>query len=81
MIVKSYEIQKKRIDILKYNLFLVYGENIGLKKDIKKKIQFEIKQKNTNIEISSLYESDILEDANNFYCNPIAYHTDKCQNS
>jgi len=67
MIVKSYEIQKKRIDILKYNLFLVYGENIGLKKDIKKKIQFEIKQKNTNIEISSLYESDILEDANNFY--------------
>ena len=67
MIVKSYEIQKKRIDILKYNLFLVYGENIGLKKDIKKKIQFEIKQKNTNIEISSLYESDILEDTNNFY--------------
>ena len=67
MIVKSYEIQKKRIDILKYNLFLLYGENIGLKKDIKKKIQFEIKQKNTNIEISSLYESDILEDANNFY--------------
>ena len=67
MIVKSYEIQKKRIDILKYNLFLVYGENIGLKKDIKKKIQFEIKQKNTNIEISSLYEDDILEDTNNFY--------------
>lgn len=67
MIVKSYEIQKKRIDILKYNLFLLYGENIGLKKDIKKKIQFEIKQKNTNIEISSLYESDILEDTNNFY--------------
>ena len=65
MIVKSYEIQKKRIDIFKYNLFLLYGENIGLKKDIKKKIQLEIKQKNTNIEISSLYESDILEDTNN----------------
>ena len=43
MIVKSYEIQKKRDVILKYNLFLLYGENIGLKKDIKKNIQFELK--------------------------------------
>ena len=45
MIVKSYEIQKKRIDILKYNLFLVYGENIGLKKDIKKKNSIRNKTK------------------------------------
>ena len=58
MIVKSYEIQKKRDVILKYNLFLLYGENIGLKKDIKKNIQFEIKQKNNNVEISSLYENE-----------------------
>ena len=67
MIVKSYEIQKKRDVILKYNLFLLYGENIGLKKDIKKNIQFEIKQKNNNVEISSLYENDILENTNDFY--------------
>jgi len=68
MIVKSYEIQKKRDVILKYNLFLLYGENIGLKKDIKKNIQFEIKKNNNNsVEISSLYENDILENTNDFY--------------
>ena len=68
MIVKSYEIQKKRDVILKYNLFLLYGENIGLKKDIKKNIQFEIKNNNNNsAEISSLYENDILENTNDFY--------------
>ena len=31
MILKSYEIQKKISDLLKYNLFLTYGENTGLK--------------------------------------------------
>ena len=36
MIVKSYEILKKNFDLL--NLFLVYGENIGLKKDVIKSI-------------------------------------------
>ena len=68
MIVKSYEIQKKRNIILKYNLFLLYGENVGLKKDIKKNIQLEIKNNSNNsLEISSLYENDILENTNDFY--------------
>ena len=53
MIVKSYEIQKRRSDISKCNLFLLYGENIGLKKDTKKKIEFEIKRKNSNTEFLS----------------------------
>ena len=35
MIIKSYEIEKKIISLLKYNLFLFYGENFGLKKDLK----------------------------------------------
>ena len=35
MIIKSYEIKKNKSNILKNNLFLLYGENIGLKKDIK----------------------------------------------
>ena len=35
MIIKSYEIQKNSENFLKYNFFLLYGENIGLKKDIK----------------------------------------------
>ena len=34
MIIKSYEVKKNKSNILKNNLFLLYGENIGLKKDI-----------------------------------------------
>ena len=35
MIIKSYEVQKNLQNLLKYKLFLLYGENTGLKKDIK----------------------------------------------
>ena len=45
MIIKSYEIKKNKISILKNNLFLFYGENLGLKKDIKNFITSELKQK------------------------------------
>ncbi len=42
MIIKSFEINKKKFD--KQNIFLVYGENEGLKKEtieiLKKKIQW-----------------------------------------
>ena len=61
MITKSYEIEKKPSLYLKYNFFLIYGENIGLKKDIKKKIVNEIKKKNSNIEVLSFYENEISE--------------------
>ena len=44
MIVKSYEIQKK-LDLSKYNFFLLYGENIGLKKDLKELIKKKNKSK------------------------------------
>ena len=42
MIIKSYEVKKKNLDLLKYNLFLLYGENFGLKKDIKELIKKEL---------------------------------------
>jgi len=45
MIIKSYEIKKNKLNLLKNNFFLLYGENIGLKKDIKKFISTEIKKK------------------------------------
>ena len=45
----------------------MYGENYGLKKDIKKFISTEIKQKDESIEILSLYELEILENDENFY--------------
>ena len=45
MIIKSYEVRKNKSNLLKNNLFLLYGENLGLKKDIKNYITNEIIQK------------------------------------
>jgi len=67
MIIKSYEVPKNKANFLKYNFFLLYGENVGLKKDIKDIIKMTIEQKDRNIEILSLYESEILDDEENFY--------------
>ena len=67
MIIKSYEVQRKISDLLKYNLFLLYGENLGLKKDIKKLIEKTLKEKKNNMEILSLYENEILSNEENFY--------------
>ena len=67
MIIKSYEVQKKISDLLKYNLFLLYGENFGLKKDIKELIKAETKRKDDTVEIISLYEDEILNNEENFY--------------
>ena len=54
MIIKSYEVKKKNFLINK-NFFLLYGENFGLKKDIKNFITKEIKKQDKKIEIISLY--------------------------
>ena len=67
MILKSYEIQKSKLNLLKYNFFLLYGENFGLKKDVKEFIKNNIKQKNHEVEIVSLYENEIIENEENFY--------------
>ena len=67
MIIKSYQIQKNKSDFLKYNFFLFYGENVGLKKDIRKLIKNEIEQKNKNTETLFFYENEILENDENFY--------------
>ena len=67
MIIKSYEIQKNKSNWLKYNFFLLYGENLGLKKDIRKFIKTSVENKNNNTEILFLYESEILNNDENFY--------------
>ena len=67
MIIKSYEVHKKISSFLKYNLFLLYGENIGLKKDVKEFIRKALKEKDNNIEILSAYENEILGNDENFY--------------
>ena len=44
MIIKSYEVKKNKSNLIKNNFFLLYGENLGLKKDIKDCITTEINQ-------------------------------------
>ena len=56
MIFKSYEIHQKKNNLTKYNLYLLYGENFGLKKDIREFIKKLIKENDSNIEILSFYE-------------------------
>ena len=67
MIIKSYEILKNILKFLDYNLFLFYGENEGLKKDIVENIKAETIKKNKNVEFITLYESDILNNEEKFY--------------
>ena len=67
MIIKSYEVQKNKSNFSKYNFFLLYGENQGLKKDIRKFIKTALEQKDDNVEILSLYEDEILNNEENFY--------------
>ena len=74
MIVKSYEVQKNASNFPKYNFFLLYGENFGLKKDIIDIIKAAVKQKNDSIEMLSLYETEIISNEKifrqsaDFYC-------------
>ena len=54
MIKKSFEILNNTLIFLKYNLFLIYGENNGLKKDIIENIKKTILVKDSNVEFMSL---------------------------
>ena len=67
MIVKSFEVPKKSTNFSKYNFFLLYGENTGLKKDIKDVIKIAIEKKDHSTEILSLYENEILDNEENFF--------------
>ena len=58
MIIKSHEIKKQSLD--KYNFFLLYGKNDGLKN----KITEELIDINTNIKIYE--EKDVLDNKNEF---------------
>jgi len=67
MISKSYEVQRNPKLLIKYNFFLFYGENNGVKKDIKEIIKKELKKKDKNLEVQSFYENEIFDDEQNFY--------------
>jgi len=67
MIVKSYEVQKKTSNLLNLGFFLLYGENFGLKKDIKNLFKNEFSKKDKSIETLTFYEDEILSNNDNFY--------------
>jgi len=67
MIIKSYEVKKNKLSFLKNSFFLLYGENLGLKKDIKDFITSEIKKKNDSLETITLHESEVLDSDESFF--------------
>ena len=62
MIYKSYLIEQN-INLLDKNLFLFFGENLGLKNELKDKIKFQ----NKNAEIINLSQDDIISNIDNFF--------------
>ena len=62
MIYKSYLIEEN-INLINKNLFLFYGENLGLKEELKKNIKFE----NKNAEIINFIQDDVLKNEEAFF--------------
>ena len=62
MIFKNYLVENN-IDIIKQNLTLFYGENIGLQNDLKKKIRLS----DGEAELIKFTQDEILKNKNQFY--------------
>ena len=67
MILKSYEIKKIQQSILEKKIFLFYGENYGLKKEIEEIVKSTINKNGVEAEKLSLFESDVIKNQENFY--------------
>ena len=63
MILKSYIIEKDLNILDKYQAVLMYGENEGIKDDVRNKL----KAKNKNSEIINFFESEIIKNKNILY--------------
>ena len=75
MIIKSYLLEKNISILENKSLTLFYGENLGLKDDIKKLI----KDKYQDFKIINLHQEEILNDQEKFYneINNISLFEDK----
>ena len=62
MIYKSYTIENN-INLIKENLTLFYGENLGLKDEFKRKIKLNYKDS----EIINFSQEDVLKNTNKFF--------------
>ena len=60
MILKSFEIENNIQETVRYKFILIYGENVGLKETLKKKIV----SLNKKAEIINLYQEDISKNKN-----------------
>ena len=60
MIYKSYIIEQNLKSISNHKSFLFYGENQGLKKELKEKIRLENKDK----EILNIFQEDLIKNKN-----------------
>ena len=67
MIIKSYEILNNPKNFAKYNLFLLYGENNGLKNDIVEKLKNLLDKEHNKTEFFQIYENEIIANDENFY--------------
>ena len=56
MILKSFEIENNIKNIINFKFILIYGENIGLIEDLKKRIV----SANKGAEIINLYQEDVV---------------------
>jgi len=63
MILKSYIVEKDQSILKKYKSVLLYGENNGIKEDIKK----EIIKNNSNAEIINLFQEEIINNKEILY--------------
>ena len=61
MIYKSYEYEKLKNSISSKRIFLLYGENYGLKKDIKEITKSMLNKKNVEVEELSLLENEVIK--------------------
>ena len=57
MILKSYLIEKNILDLMKYQAILMYGENNGIKDDIKE----ELKKGKEDTETIILFNDEIIK--------------------
>ncbi len=67
MILKSYEIEKFKNNVENKNIFLLYGENYGIKKDIRNTIQTSINKNTPDLEKITLFEEDLIKNIESFY--------------
>ena len=67
MNIKSYEVEKLKSLLIEKKIFLLYGENLGLKKEIKEIVKLSINKNGTKLEEVIFLESEIIKNDENFY--------------